>query len=144
MTNAKAGPGFLLSKGDGGGPEVFTTIAEVRDIAGPGVKSDVHDATNQSSPGGVEEIIPTIKRTEDVTFPVNFNAADPTHDQITGLKHDADTQTLRHFHLGLKTGTFVVDFHAYVIAVKWMAPVAGVLSGEITLKPSGPVDLVAL
>lgn len=141
MSNAKTGPGFLLSKGDGAVPEVFTTIGEVGDISGPGLKVDTDDVTNQSSPGGVEEIVPTIARTEDVTFPVNLNIDDPTHDQNTGLLADAENRALRNFRLGLKTGTKYAAFSAYVIGFKFMAPVKGALKADITLKPTGQVTI---
>jgi hypothetical protein len=137
MSNAKTGPGFILSKGDGGGPEVFTTIGEVGAIAGPGMKTDTHDVTNQSSPGGIEEVAATIIRTEDVTFPVNLNANDPTHDNNTGLAADQANRVVKNFRLGLKTGTKYIQFAALVINFKVMAPVTGVLVADITLKPTG-------
>lgn len=137
MSNAKTGPGFILSKGDGGAPEAFTTIGEVGAIAGPGQKTDTHDVTNQSSPGGVEEIVGTIIRTEDVTFPVNLNVLDPTHDNVTGLMADQAARSTKNFRLGLKTGTKYVAFAALVVGFKIMAPTAGALVADVTLKPTG-------
>ena len=141
MSWAKTGPGFLLSKGDGGAPEAFTTIGEVGAIAGPGQKTDTHDVTNQSSAGGVEEIVPTIIRTEDVTFPINLNVLDPTHDNNTGMMADQTNRTLRNYRLFLKTSTKYVQFAAYTVGFKFMGPVTGALIADLTLKPTGQWSL---
>jgi hypothetical protein len=45
MSLALAAYGAQLQRGDGGGPEVFTTIAEVTKIEGPPLKQDVADVT---------------------------------------------------------------------------------------------------
>ena len=60
MTSAIAAYGTLLKLGDGGTPENFTTIAEVRDIGGPELGADVVDVTSHDSPGAWEEVIETI------------------------------------------------------------------------------------
>ena len=41
--------GTLLKIGDGGSPEIFTTVAEVRSFTGPGGSAAVIDTTNLSS-----------------------------------------------------------------------------------------------
>lgn len=142
MSQATAGPGFALQKGDGGSPENFTTIAEVRDISGPEVKTDLHEVTNQSSPGGFEELIPTIRRSGEVTFPVNFIPANPTHNATTGLWADTVNKTQRNFRLYLNNAANnYIAFAGYIVAMKMAAPVAGVLTGDITIKPVGQVTL---
>jgi hypothetical protein len=142
-----SGPGFLLQVGDGGSPtEVFTTIAEVKDIRGPEVKRDVIDVTNQSSPNGFEEVIPSIRRTGNVTFDVNFNPTDPTLDQTTGLLADINSTspTPRNFRLLLNDEDDTMwSFAGYVVGFDQTAPVTGVLSASVTIKVSGPPVLEA-
>jgi hypothetical protein len=136
-----SGPGFLLQVGDGGGPEAFTTIAEVKDIRGPEIKRDVIDVTNQSSPGGFEEIIPSIRRTGNLTFACNFNPTDPTLDQTTGLLADINsTDPLpRNFRLLLNdVDDTMWSFAGYVVGFDQTAPVTGVLEANVTIKISGP------
>ncbi len=60
-------------------------IAQVQDISGPDLSTDTDEITNHDSPDGVEEFIPTIKRTGEITFPLVFLPRDPTHDDDTGL-----------------------------------------------------------
>jgi hypothetical protein len=122
-------------------PEVFTTIAEVKDIKGPAIKKEVIDVTNQSSPGGWEEIITSIKRTGEVTFPCNFNPTDPTLDQTTGLLADlsGNSTTPRNFQLLLNDDDDTMwAFAGFVVGFDETAPVLGVLSADVTIKVSGP------
>ena len=131
--------GTLLKMGDGGSPtETFTTIAEVGDIAGPEVTSDSKETTNHSSPNGFEEFVVTIKRTGQVTFPINFTPSAATHSYATGLLHDAYNQHLRNFQLVFPSSPAVTwSFAAYVQSFKPKAPVNGVLGADITLRISG-------
>ena len=69
--------GTLLKIGDGGSPENFTIVAEVKDISGPKMKADTAETTTHS-PGGVaptsawKEYLATLLEAGDVTFKVNF------------------------------------------------------------------------
>jgi hypothetical protein len=138
VSDAITGPGFLLQMGDGGGPEVFTTIAEVRDISGPQQSVDLVEVTNQSSPDGYEEHKPTIKRSGEVDFPVNFIPDDPTHDDTTGIISKLNGKTLTNFRMQLNNtaGSFW-SFAAYCTAFATGAAVAGVLTGTVKLKIVG-------
>jgi hypothetical protein len=60
-------------------------IAQVQDISGPDLSTDTDEITNRDSPDGVEEFIPTIKRTGEMSFPLVFLPSDPSHDNDSGL-----------------------------------------------------------
>ena len=139
MSNAISGPGFLLQVSTTAGQAgSFTTVAEVKDITGPGVTLDVIDVTNQSSPGGYEEIIPSIRRAGEVDFDVNFDPLSGTHDGATGLLYLANNKLKRGWRLQLQdTGTHYWAFDAYVVAFQTKSPVAGVLSGTTKLRVTG-------
>lgn len=138
MSNAIAGPGFLIQKGDGGGPEAFTTVAEVLDINGPNLKTDTVDVTNQSSPGSVEEVIATIKRTGEVTWDMNFLPGDATQNASTGVLADWISRVLRNWKLlNNDTGATKWTFAAFVTGYAPKYPVAGVAKASVTLKLSG-------
>lgn len=139
MTNAISGPGFLLQLGttttDDGS---FTTVAEVKDITGPAVSLDVIDVTNQDSPGGYEEIVPSIRRAGEVDFDVNFNPAHGTHDDATGLIFLANNKIKRAWRLQLNDpGGHYWAFAGYVVGFQTKAPVAGVLAGTTKLRVTG-------
>jgi predicted secreted protein len=141
MSGAIPGPGFLLSKGDGGSPENFTTVTEVKDIKGPQLKLDTVDVTNQSSPGGYEEIVATIRRSGEVTFDVQFQPADATHDAVTGVIADLNNRVLRNWRLNFPNQARKWSFAAYVTGFEETAPVAGILTASLTLKISGQPGL---
>jgi hypothetical protein len=70
--------GTLLKMGDGGSPEGFTTIGEVRSISGPAVNVTVVDTTTHSTAGNYREKAPVLIDAGKATFEVNFNPDDPT------------------------------------------------------------------
>lgn len=143
MTQVKSSFGTFLQVGDGGSPESFTTIAEVGDISGPAVSRDTEEVTNHSSPNGYEEFITTIKRSGEVTFPINFIPDHPTHDQSTGVLGWIDDGLLRNFRILLSTTGRRWQFAALATNFEASSPVVGKQSGDVTLKISGKPSLVA-
>ena len=111
-------------------------IAQIQDIEGPALTTDTDEITNHSSPDGVEEFIPTIKRTGEVTFPCVFLYNDPTHDHLTGLRQAWDDRELGDYELEYPDGTGE-QFQAYVTGLEMSAPVDGHLSADVTLRVTG-------
>jgi len=139
MTSAVESMGIQLQRGNGASPESFTTIAEVKDISGPEITLDTLDVTTHSSSGHYEEVIPTILRSGEVTFDVNWVPADATHQ---GLITDRDNRTKRTFTMIMTDpGTATWTFAAYVTKFAVAGPVVGVLGGSITLKITGQPTL---
>ena len=135
---AESSFGSLLQVGDGAGPEVFTTIGEVRDISGPEYGADTVETTNHSSPGGWEEHIATILRSGEVTFEVNYDPTMATHNVATGIKGDLVDRALRNFKLvRADAGTTTDTFAAFVTGFKESHPVNGKITANITLKLTG-------
>lgn len=134
--------GTSIKLGDGASPEVFTTIAEVVEIGGPGLELDMIEITNHSSTGGWEEHVGGILRTGEVTLDINYDPAGGTHDASTGLIADMVARTLRNFQLIFPdTGTTTWTFSAYVQKFEPGAPVDDKLSASVTLKLSGQPTL---
>jgi len=135
--------GTLLQMGDGAGPEVFTTIAEVKDIDGPDISMDTEDITPHDAVGGWEEFVPTILRSGEVTFDLNFVPSNAQHgDAAGGLINLLKNRTKRNFKLVLPTSpTYTWSFAAYVTGFSNSMPVAGVLGASVTLKVTGVLAL---
>lgn len=146
MSLAVSGPGFLLQLGaQVGNSGNFTTIAEVKDISGPGVTLDVIDVTNQSSPGGFEEIIPSIRRGGEVDFDVNFIPSGGTHNDTTGLWFVARTKAKRGYRLALQdTADTYMYWDGYCISIMPKAPVVGALTATVKLRVTGEVRMATL
>lgn len=129
--------GTQLQMGEVGGS--LTTITRVMDITGPGLTRDVLDVTDHSSPNGFEEILPTLKRMAEITFSIHYIPTDPTHDATTGLISFWQDSAAK---LGMKlifpddAGT-EWEFNGYVVGFVPGAPVAGALTADVTVKPSG-------
>ncbi|HEY1089316.1 MAG TPA: phage tail tube protein [Archangium sp.] len=135
-TKAKSSKGIQLQRGDGGGSEVFTTIAEVTNITGPTENAGELDATSFDSTG--MEFIGGLPDAGEVTFEVNFVGSNA---QQQGLRTDSRAGTLRNFKLVLPdhaTDPTTVAFSALVTKPPELsAAVNGVIKGSCTLKISG-------
>ena len=132
--------GTLLQMGsvDGGGGS-FTTIAQVLDISGPEFQVDTEETTSQSSAGGYEEFIPTIKRSGNLTFDVLFDPNAATHEAAsTGLIYVMTNRKLRGFQLLMPTTAAKQwNFLGYVVGFTQSNLVAGTQKASITLKVVG-------
>ena len=140
MSLARSAHNTLLQIGDGATPsENFVTVAEVKDIGGPGLAAATEDVTSHDSAGWREHIV-TIKEGGEVTFDVNF-IGDSTQGPDGGLWEDFVEGNLRNFQILFDTANNdQVDFGAYVTGYEMGAPVEGVLNAAITLTISGAVE----
>lgn len=142
MTNALDSFATLMKIGDGATPEVFTTIAEVLDIEGISLATNMTDATNHSSPGGFEEKIGSTLKVGPIKFGINFVPTAVTHSYTSGLIRDWYNKTLRNFRLVFpNVGATTWNFSAYVSLVDIKAPVQGKLTADITLDVTGQPTL---
>jgi hypothetical protein len=140
MSTALPGPGFLLQVADAtGGSGHYTTIHEVKEIKALPLSVDIFDVTNQSSPGGYEEVVPTIRRSGETSFDVNFDPNDATHDSITGLQFLLNSKTKRGYQLLLPSpySGNVPQWFGFVVGFDITAPVAGVLMAACKIKVTG-------
>jgi hypothetical protein len=135
--------GTLLKRGDGGGPETFATIAEVLDIEGPELELDTEESTSHDSTGGWEDMVPTILRSGEVGFEINYVPTHATQNASTGLIADMKNRTKRNFQLVFpNAGNTTWAFAAYVTKFQPKAPVSGKLTADIALKITGQPTLV--
>lgn len=135
-TSAIMGIGTLLQIGDGGGPEVFTTMAEVLSISGPNETRETLDVTNMDSPNNTREKILALKDSGSVTFDMNFLG---TNAQQNQLKTDMDAGTLRNFKIVMPGTVRTFAFAALVTELSKDFPVDSQITASVTLEISGPV-----
>ena len=84
MSKAFQGIGTKLQRGDGAGPEVFTTIAEMVKVQQSGSKADIVDVTNLDSPNAYKEKLVTILDAGQIAFDGNMVADDATQQNVQG------------------------------------------------------------
>lgn len=134
-TSAISAHGTQLKVGDGADPEVFTTIAEVKDISGPPQTMDTEEVTNHDS-GGWKEYIPTLLDAGEVTFDVNYTG----DTSQTSLRTDQQARTLRTWNIVIPFDTpETLEFSGYITNFSYNFPVAGVASGSLTIKVTGAI-----
>lgn len=134
--------GTLLQIGDGATPtEGFTTIAEVRDISGPGLELGTEDVTSHSSTW--REFVTTVLGGGEVSFDINFTPLGATHRNASGgLLYQMTQKTLRNWRIQWPDGSstrWVLP--GYLVAFEPSAPVEGVLSASVTIRISGAPTL---
>lgn len=140
MTAATSSHGHTLLMGDGATPEVFTAVAEVRDISGYSETAGTHDVTHHDSPTDADgrpftEFVPGLNTQDPITFEVNWIEGNATHTAIkSGVV--ANWQLLRPSGDG-------VEFTAIVTNKTLPGPVDGVMRGNITLTPTGAPTAVS-
>lgn len=132
-TQAIASYGTLIKLGDGGGPEVFTTIAEVQDIAGPGIIARTEEATAHDGTGWVEHVS-TLLEAGEVTFDIHLVPNNATHNHTTGLLYLLRNRIRRNYQVVFPSNPTVTwSFLALVTSFEIGAPVEGKLTASITL-----------
>lgn len=134
-TIAKSSFGVQLKIGDGGGIEVFTTIAEVRDVSGPQFALGTEEVTAHDGTGW-RESVSTLKDGGDITFDLNFNNAATQ----TALYTDFANATRRNFQLVIPTTVpKTLAFAAFVTGFEMGLPVEGAITASVTLSITNTV-----
>jgi predicted secreted protein len=136
------GFGTQFKRGDGGGPEVFTTIANVTSISGPERKRETIDVTAHDSADGWMEFLGGLKDGGEIGLDINYDPTETTHD----LDDDFDDTEPRNYQIVLLPGT--VDEYTWAIAGILTAlgdefPYDDKMGRSMTIKVSGKPTLTA-
>jgi hypothetical protein len=137
----KAAYGTVLQV-QSGATGAYTSIGEVRDIAGGGFQVDTADVTHHKS--AMEEIVPTVIRTQELTFTVNYNPRSTTHGGTgaIALRQLLLNRSKRNYKLitpaATSTAADVLHFAAFVTGMNLNYPVTDGETAEFTVKPVGP------
>lgn len=139
MTAAIPGSKVVLKRGNAATPEVFTEIAEVKGITGPSMTSGVVDVTSFSSPNNYREFLATLKDPGQLTFVINFNPSNTTHDT---LKDDFDDQLTHNYRIEFPDGVaFAIDttctLPCILTGYEISAQLEAAVEANITLKVTG-------
>jgi predicted secreted protein len=134
-TSAIVTQGVAIQRGDGGGPEVFTTIGEITDFTGPGGSAAVIDATHFQSTA----IDKLMGLPDEGQFSFNMNMV-PGDAEQTGLRSDRSAQTLRNFKIILTdAGAMEITFAAFVLEFSIAGAQNDKVNASVTLEVSGAV-----
>ncbi|RJT32800.1 hypothetical protein D3227_25715 [Mesorhizobium waimense] len=140
-TTGKAGRSAKLKMGDGGGPEIFTAVANIASVTGPNETMTMLDGTHLDS-GEFTEKIPGMKDGGQVAMNCHFDPTNATHDASTGLKKKFDDKTLTNFQIDLTAiwaTNNLISFAAYVNLGPIQIAPNEIITREVTLEVSGAV-----
>lgn len=138
MSDAISGYGTLFQVGNGASPEVFTSIAEVYDVAIPQSTTDLIEVTHYTSPGRRKEFISGLIDTAEFTATMNFLPAHATQDPSTGLIAAQASGVTKNYRIVLPDDDdTTVTFAAVVRSIAPTIPVNDRMTLAATFKPSG-------
>ena len=129
---AKYGAYGAVLKRVTGGP---TTIAQIRDIGGPGVSMDTIDVTTHDSTDAWREFVAGLKDGGEVSLDLVY---DPDSPSQTLLRTDLDGRTKASYSITLTDATpAIITFDCFVTAFEPSAAVEDELGLSATLKVTG-------
>ncbi|NUP21612.1 MAG: outer capsid protein Hoc [Streptomyces sp.] len=127
------GFGTQFKRGDGAGPEVFTALANVTNVSGPGLSRETIDVTAHDSPDQWMEFIGGLKDGGEVSLDVNYDPAD--HDALIA---DFDDDAPRNYQVVFPdVDTTTWAFKAIMTGFEPEAPYDDKLAATLTFKVSG-------
>jgi hypothetical protein len=120
------------------GTEVFTTVAEVVNVALNGRTLELIDATHMESPNTHREYLPSLLDSGEVQFDVNFL---PGTASQSGLETDRANRTKRNWKLVFPNTTTpnTYSFSGYVTSFDVSAAIDDKMTGTATIKITGPI-----
>ena len=137
MSDAVAGVGTAFKRENDGSSGVFTAIAEINSITGPGMARDFIDVTNLDSTGGYREFIGGFRDGGNVTLNMNF-----TIDGYNQMKDDFENDDSINYQIVLPdTGATTLEFAAFVTDLPLSVTPDDKITIDVTLKVTGQVTL---
>lgn len=129
----------FFERGNGGTPEVYTRICQVREISGLGQTNDLVDVTTFCSEGS-REYIGGLADGEEVTIGMNYETSSA---QIAAMIADVNNKATRAFRLVIDSGSPSVIISFSAAAIGWVLNPAVDDANQIsfTLKISGDITI---
>lgn len=130
------GYGVALGVGDGASTEVFTAIAEVIDVNGPGYSKDTIDVSHSTSPGKFREFISGFLDAGEVTLTANMTQSDYAS-LLTLMKLEASNN----FELTIPDDNFstkpTIVFAGLITSLASPMPTQDKVTMDVTFKVTG-------
>lgn len=108
--------GSALQLGDGGSPEVFTSIAEIINLTPPQMSRDEIDVTSNSSSDGYREFISGLRDGGEVEVEANWLPTNATQDGSTGVLETFNDNVNHNWKIILPGSIATIAFSGFVTA----------------------------
>lgn len=135
----RSAKGTAQMLGDGGSPEEFSLIGQVRSITGPTTSATVQDVTTHSTAGNWMEKLATLIDPGTLSFPMNYDADDATHQFATGLWNTLINLTQANYETIFPASLGSLRYAAYLTGMPFDLPVDNVIQQTITLTINGAI-----
>lgn len=120
---------------------VYTTIAQVRDITGPNLSTDVIETTSRDNANAYKSFLAGLRDGGEVTFDIVYDPDLTTHSASSagGLVKLQQDGTLNNFKLTFPDSApaTTVTFAGIVTAFNPKSPMNDALAADVTIKVSG-------
>jgi len=130
MSEAISGVGTVIQKWTIGS-SVWTAIAEVTNISGPGMTRDLIEVTSLDSTGGYREFIAGFRDGGTVVLSMNYTRAG-----LDEFLADFESDTIQNYEIILPDGTSI-EFEGFVQEFPLTVPTDSQITMETTIKVSG-------
>ena len=153
VIHSTAGLRTQIRVGDGLSPQTFYIVSGVQDIAGPTTQVSEKDTTAHSTLVPHRTYLPTLIEDGQISFPVVWNQADPTHAQfptgpgLPGIGGPPSTYSLEYLFQNRTTRAFKISapdpsqttrqFQGYVLKIGEDYKVADTIMRNVTLRITG-------
>lgn len=137
MSDAIAGLGTEFQRGDGATSELFTAIAEVVNITGPGLTRDFKEVTHLGSTGGYREYIGSFRDGGEYTFTCNFVRA-----EYELLLADYENDSAVNYQVVMPdTDSTTFEFTGLLTALPMTIPFDDKVTVDVTIKITGGITI---
>lgn len=135
MSDATSAFGTLLKQGDAASPEVFTTVAEVRNITFGPLTTELIDVTNHDSANNHREKIASLRDSGECTFTINYLPDNATHiNSAGGLLATYVARTARNWTVDWTDPTPTTwAFTGVITSFGVNAPIDDALTADVTI-----------
>lgn len=139
MSDAISGVGASFKREDDTSSGVFTAIAEINSITGPGMTRDFIDVTSLDSTGGYREFIAGFRDGGTVSLNMNF-----TVDGFEQMRLDFVSDDSINYQIVLPdTGETTLDFAGFVTDLPLTVTPDDKVTVDVTIKITGEVSLTS-
>lgn len=142
MANCRKTQGSKIEVSGSASPSVFTKIVNVTDISESGATLDQIEVTNLDSTA--KEFVPGLPDYGTVTFQINYDSDETTHQTIDTLAQGSAT-AVRDWRItevgGGSPGTRT-QFKGFVQSFQKARAVNSVVKGTVTVKKTGPDTII--
>jgi predicted secreted protein len=128
------GFGTALARSDMASSPTFTEIANVTSISGPGISRETIDVTAHDSPDGWREFLGGLKDGGEVSFDLNWDVEEPTHEALVS---DLEDSVPRDYKLVFPNDIAEWAFKAILTGFEASFPTDDKITASVTYKISG-------